>query len=116
MFHNSFSISQSRQLQVYNTHDTTHIAEPCLLRPGILAKKKMAKRFIWSAGAKLVAVSTTLLGGAGAASIATSEDPSRTLKLYTAVPLRLVRDAVTAASIVFGMFPLPIYSCVAIRV
>lgn len=41
------------------------------------------------------------MGGAAAATVATSDDPFRTLKLYTAVPVRLFRDTVTAASIAF---------------
>lgn len=61
----------------------------------------MATRSLWRARAKFAAATTAILGGAAAATVATSDDPSRTLKLYTAVPVRLFRDTVTAASIAF---------------
>ncbi|XP_020086606.1 putative ABC1 protein At2g40090 [Ananas comosus] len=58
-------------------------------------------RGMWRAGAKW-AVGATLLGaGGGAAAIASSDDPSTSLKICTIVPLRLFRDAVTAAVIAF---------------
>lgn len=65
---------------------------------------KMATRSLWRARAKFAAATTAILGGAAAATVTTSDDPSRTLKLYTAVPVRLFRDTVTAASIAFGTF------------
>uniref|UniRef100_A0A7C9ANF1 ABC1 atypical kinase-like domain-containing protein n=2 Tax=Opuntia streptacantha TaxID=393608 RepID=A0A7C9ANF1_OPUST len=61
----------------------------------------MATRSLWAAGAKLMAASTLLGGGAAGAAILTSEDPQATLKLCTNVPVRLFRDSVTAASIAF---------------
>uniref|UniRef100_A0A803P178 ABC1 atypical kinase-like domain-containing protein n=1 Tax=Cannabis sativa TaxID=3483 RepID=A0A803P178_CANSA len=61
----------------------------------------MATRSLWRGRAKFAAVTTALFGGVAAANVATSDDPSRTLKLYTAVPVRLFRDCVTAASIAF---------------
>ncbi|EXC41586.1 hypothetical protein L484_000294 [Morus notabilis] len=57
----------------------------------------MATRSLWRAGAKFAAAITGIAAGAAA----TSDDPSRTLKLFTAVPVRLFRDAVTVASIAF---------------
>lgn len=54
---------------------------------------------MWRSGAKLAAL--TLLGGAGTAAIATSDDPSTTFKICTIVPLRLLRDSITAATIAF---------------
>jgi aarF domain-containing kinase len=49
------------------------------------------------------AVTTALaLGtGAGAAAIATSDDPAKTLKICTHLPPRLLRDSVAAATIAF---------------
>ncbi|KAL5568559.1 hypothetical protein UlMin_025134 [Ulmus minor] len=61
----------------------------------------MATRSLWRARAKFLAATIAVAGGAGAAAIATSDDPSKTLKLCTAVPVRLFRDCVTAASIAF---------------
>ncbi|OUZ99089.1 UbiB domain [Macleaya cordata] len=61
----------------------------------------MATRSLWRTGAKLVVGATTLGGGVAAAKIATSDDPKTTFKIYTTVPVRLLRDSVTAASIVF---------------
>ncbi|KAJ4720059.1 Protein kinase [Melia azedarach] len=61
----------------------------------------MAARSLWRTRAKLAVAATALCGGAAAATISNSEDPATALKLCTAVPLRLVRDAVTAASIAF---------------
>ncbi|XP_008786864.2 putative ABC1 protein At2g40090 [Phoenix dactylifera] len=54
---------------------------------------------MWRAGAKLAAL--TLLGGAGAAAIATSDDPSSNFKIGTIVSLRLFRDSITAATMAF---------------
>ncbi|XP_008785348.1 putative ABC1 protein At2g40090 isoform X2 [Phoenix dactylifera] len=56
---------------------------------------------MWRAGAKAKLAALTLLGGAGAAAIATSDDPSSTFKICTIVPLRLIRDSVTAATMAF---------------
>ncbi|XP_015877370.3 putative ABC1 protein At2g40090 [Ziziphus jujuba] len=61
----------------------------------------MAARFLLRSQLKLAAASTAVLGGAAAATVATSDDPSKVLKLCTAVPLRLVRDSITAANIAF---------------
>ncbi|KAL0003366.1 hypothetical protein SO802_017147 [Lithocarpus litseifolius] len=61
----------------------------------------MATRALWRTGKKLALVSTALCVGGAGATIATSDDPATALKLFTAVPLRLVRDSITAASIVF---------------
>ncbi|XP_074564746.1 putative ABC1 protein At2g40090 isoform X2 [Curcuma longa] len=48
-----------------------------------------------------LAVGTAILGGGvTAAAVATSDDPSTTLKICTIVPLRLLRDSFTVASIV----------------
>lgn len=52
--------------------------------------------------AKLLLATTAAGVGAGAAAISISEDPASALKLSTAVPIRLFRDAVTAAAIVYG--------------
>lgn len=61
----------------------------------------MAGRSLWRATNKLLVASTALGGGAAAATIASSDDPAMALKLCTIVPLRLFRDAVTAATIAF---------------
>lgn len=61
----------------------------------------MATRSIWRATGKLAVAASTLGGGAAGASIITSDDPQTTLKLYSVVPLRLVRDAMTAANIAY---------------
>lgn len=61
----------------------------------------MAGRSLWRATNKLLVASTALGGGAAAATIASSDDPAMALKLCTIVPLRLYRDAVTAATIAF---------------
>nr|POE64689.1 putative abc1 protein [Quercus suber] len=61
----------------------------------------MATRALWRTGKKLALVSTALCAGGAGATIATSDDPATALKLFTAVPVRLVRDSITAASIVF---------------
>ena len=62
----------------------------------------MATRALWRTGKKLALVSTALCVGGAGATTATSDDPATALKLFTAIPLRLVRDSITAASIVFG--------------
>ena len=62
----------------------------------------MATRALWRTGKKLALVSTALCAGGAGATIAKSDDPATALKLFTAVPVRLVRDSITAASIVFG--------------
>ncbi|KAH9767080.1 putative ABC1 protein [Citrus sinensis] len=62
------------------------------------AVDRMAARSIWRYGAKLAVAATALGGGAA---LASSDDPATALKLCTAVPVRLVRDSVTAASIAF---------------
>ncbi|XP_070053108.1 putative ABC1 protein At2g40090 [Nicotiana tomentosiformis] len=61
----------------------------------------MAGRSLWRATNKLLVASTALGGGAAVATIASSDDPAMALKLCTIVPLRLFRDAVTAATIAF---------------
>ncbi|CAH8362626.1 unnamed protein product [Eruca vesicaria subsp. sativa] len=48
--------------------------------------------------ARLLVVGSAVCGGSGAAFIASSEDPSKTLKLCTNIPVRLFRNTVTAAS------------------
>ncbi|KAL5991454.1 hypothetical protein ACLOJK_012363 [Asimina triloba] len=61
----------------------------------------MAARFLWRASYKLAAASVLIGGGATAAKIATSDDPSTTFKICTTVPVRLFRDSLTAALIAF---------------
>ncbi|KAF3433445.1 hypothetical protein FNV43_RR24547 [Rhamnella rubrinervis] len=61
----------------------------------------MATRSLRRSGLKLAAATTAVFGGAAAATVAVSDDPSTVLKLYTAVPVRLIRDSITAASIAF---------------
>ncbi|CAA3014192.1 ABC1 At2g40090 [Olea europaea subsp. europaea] len=62
----------------------------------------MAARSLWRAKTKLFLAATAAGGaGTGAAMIANSDDPASTVKLCTAVPLRLLRDSVTAATIAF---------------
>ncbi|KAH6777804.1 ABC2-like protein 9 [Perilla frutescens var. hirtella] len=62
----------------------------------------MAARAFWRAQTKLLLLATAAGGaGAGAFAIASSEDPASALKLSTTVPIRLLRDAATAASIAF---------------
>ncbi|KAJ1383382.1 UbiB domain [Sesbania bispinosa] len=56
---------------------------------------------LWRAGARLSLFASAVGGGAAAALIATSDDPETALKLSTTVPRRLLRDAVTAATIAF---------------
>lgn len=63
----------------------------------------MAVRALWRAKTKFLLAATAAGGAAtGAVAIANSEDPASALKLATTVPLRLLRDAATAASIVYG--------------
>ncbi|KAG2332407.1 hypothetical protein Bca52824_003587 [Brassica carinata] len=50
---------------------------------------------------KLLVIGSAVCGGSGAAFIASSEDPSRSLKLCTNIPVRLFRNTLTAASIAF---------------
>ncbi|ONI24607.1 hypothetical protein PRUPE_2G249400 [Prunus persica] len=61
----------------------------------------MATRSLWGARTKLALSAAALIGGGAAANVATSDDPSMTLKLYTTVPPRLIRDAMTATAIAF---------------
>ncbi|XP_021769177.1 putative ABC1 protein At2g40090 [Chenopodium quinoa] len=61
----------------------------------------MATRSLWGVAAKCIAASTAVAGGSAGATILTSDDPPATLKLWTNVPVRLFRNASTAASIVF---------------
>ncbi|XP_010253873.1 PREDICTED: putative ABC1 protein At2g40090 [Nelumbo nucifera] len=61
----------------------------------------MATRSLWRSRVKLALAFTAFGGGAAAAAISTSDDPSTTLKLCTVVPLRLVRDSFTAATMAF---------------
>lgn len=60
---------------------------------------------IWRFGVKKAVAGATLVlgvgGGAAAATIASSDDPPTSLKIYTIVPLRLLRDSLTAATIAF---------------
>ncbi|CAD5182440.1 unnamed protein product [Musa acuminata subsp. malaccensis] len=55
---------------------------------------------MWRAAAKLSVGAAVLGGGATAAAIATSDDPSTNFKICTTVPLRLLRDTLTVATIV----------------
>ncbi|KAK1307222.1 putative ABC1 protein [Acorus calamus] len=57
----------------------------------------LLRRAAW----RLAAFATVAGGGAAAASVATSDDPATTIKICTTVPLRLVRDSFTVASIAF---------------
>ncbi|KAL8462989.1 hypothetical protein ACS0TY_033843 [Phlomoides rotata] len=62
----------------------------------------MAVRSFWRAKTKLLlAAAATGGAGAGAVAIANSDDPASAVKLTTAVPTRLLRDAVAAATIAF---------------
>ncbi|CAI9762228.1 unnamed protein product [Fraxinus pennsylvanica] len=62
----------------------------------------MAARSVWRAKTKLLLAATAAGGaGTGAAMIANSEDPASAVKLCTAVPLRILRDSITAATIAF---------------
>ncbi|MFS7967608.1 hypothetical protein Hanom_Chr09g00787691 [Helianthus anomalus] len=65
-------------------------------------------RSIWGGGAKSkVAIGALALSaGAGAATVAKSDDPATALKLCTTFPVRLFRLSVTAASIAFSKFRL----------
>ncbi|WOL02016.1 ABC1 protein [Canna indica] len=54
---------------------------------------------MWRAAAKLVAGTAILGGGVTATAVAASDDPSATFKICTLVPLRLLRDSLTAATI-----------------
>ncbi|XP_076916484.1 putative ABC1 protein At2g40090 [Bidens hawaiensis] len=58
-------------------------------------------RSIWGAKSKLAFTALALGAGAGAATIANSDDPATSLKLCTTVPVRLFRLSVTAATIAF---------------
>ena len=64
----------------------------------------MVARLLWRSRTKLAVVATAVGGGAAAATIATSDDPQRALKVCTTVPVRLIRDSITAATIAFGSF------------
>ncbi|KAF5736577.1 ABC2 [Tripterygium wilfordii] len=61
----------------------------------------MAAKFLWRAQGKLLVAATAACAGAGAATVAASDDPAMALKLCTAVPVRLYRDCVTAATVAF---------------
>ncbi|KAI3994389.1 hypothetical protein MKX01_012646 [Papaver californicum] len=61
----------------------------------------MVLGFLLRTTAKAGVLATTVGGGIAAAKIATSDDPETTFKIYTAVPLRLVRDSFTVAAIAF---------------
>ncbi|XP_071929926.1 putative ABC1 protein At2g40090 isoform X2 [Coffea arabica] len=61
----------------------------------------MAARSVWRARAKLLLAATAAGGGAGAALILSSDDPASAFKLSTAVPIRLLRDSVSAATTAF---------------
>ncbi|XP_072997673.1 putative ABC1 protein At2g40090 isoform X2 [Typha latifolia] len=56
---------------------------------------------MWRSFAKLAAGAALLGVGGGAAAVATFDDPSTAVKICTIVPLRLLRDSVTAATIAF---------------
>ncbi|KAJ0657964.1 putative ABC-type Cd(2+) transporter [Helianthus annuus] len=58
-------------------------------------------RSIWGAKSKLAFGALALGAGAGAATVAKSDDPATALKLCTTVPVRLFRLSVTAATIAF---------------
>ncbi|KAM0023562.1 putative ABC-type Cd(2+) transporter [Helianthus debilis subsp. tardiflorus] len=58
-------------------------------------------RSIWGAKSKLAFGALALGAGAGAATVAKSDDPATVLKLCTTVPARLYRLSVTAATIAF---------------
>lgn len=62
----------------------------------------MVIRSLWRAKSKLLWVTTGAAAGAGAAMIATSDDPASALKLAKTVPSRLLRDSFAAAAIAFG--------------
>ncbi|KAL6526847.1 hypothetical protein OROGR_015937 [Orobanche gracilis] len=62
----------------------------------------MAARSLWRAKTKLLLSATAVAGASfGTVAIANSDDPASAVKLVTAVPLRLIRDAATAATIAF---------------
>ncbi|KAF8009900.1 hypothetical protein BT93_J0776 [Corymbia citriodora subsp. variegata] len=62
----------------------------------------MAARSLWRSRARVLAVvGTAACGGAAGGAVATSDDPATALKLCTVVPVRLARNAATAASIAF---------------
>ncbi|KAL8247811.1 hypothetical protein R6Q59_009027 [Mikania micrantha] len=71
----------------------------------------MVVRSIWGAKSKFALAAFALGAGAGAATIANSDDPATSLKLCTTVPLRLFHLSVTAATIAFdyeySLFGLP---------
>ncbi|OMO76004.1 hypothetical protein COLO4_25712 [Corchorus olitorius] len=56
---------------------------------------------LWRSPAKLAVAGAVLCTGGVAAGIATSDDPATSLKICTTVPLRLLHDSITAASIVY---------------
>ncbi|GJZ47287.1 putative ABC1 protein [Tanacetum coccineum] len=62
----------------------------------------VSRSIIFGAKSKIAFAITALTAGAGAAAVATSEDPATSLKLCTTVPLRLFRVSLTAATIAFG--------------
>ncbi|XP_024990202.1 putative ABC1 protein At2g40090 [Cynara cardunculus var. scolymus] len=59
------------------------------------------RRSLWPSKWKIAFAATALGCGAAAATIANSDDPATSLKLCTAVPVRLFRLSVTAATIAF---------------
>jgi len=61
----------------------------------------MGSRFFKRASLKLLGATVVLVGGTAAATVATSDDPSIAFKICTIVPVRLIRDSITAATIVF---------------
>ncbi|XP_028557112.1 putative ABC1 protein At2g40090 isoform X3 [Dendrobium catenatum] len=56
---------------------------------------------MWRVGAKLVVGATLLGGGAAGVNIFTSDDISTAFNICTLVPVRLLRDSLTAATIAF---------------
>lgn len=61
-------------------------------------KRSRGSRHMWRRAAT---AALSLGAGAGAVSIATSEDPAATFKVCAHLPPRLLRDSVTAATIAF---------------
>ncbi|KAL4575022.1 hypothetical protein LXL04_021862 [Taraxacum kok-saghyz] len=82
--------------------DTTHLWLTVVFPEKIHRLTNMAvRRSIWPSKLKLAFAATALGCGVGAATIANSDDPATSFKLCTAIPLRLFRLSVTAATIAF---------------
>ncbi|KAK8921051.1 hypothetical protein KSP39_PZI020909 [Platanthera zijinensis] len=54
---------------------------------------------MWRVGAKLAVVAALIGGGTASVAIFSSDDLSTAFKICTVVPVRLLRDAFTAATI-----------------